>query len=379
VTNNIARSIFDAIATSEFPSPHFMDIFESTTSYENWMRQRISVVESHLLQKHAAMRKDRFTFLKGTFYRWIQLWAEHIPRAIKNAPKTLAVGDLHVDSFGTWRDLEGRLIWGIDDFDEAWPLPYTNDLVRLAASVKLAIDSNLLHLRLRDACDYLAEGYRKGLRNGGSPITLAEREQHLERLGVDAIKPVDHFWRKLNVLPIARPGPPRDARHALELSLPHPLEYKVVRRVAGTGSLGRPRFLAIGEWKGALIAREAKAVLPSACAWLDGRSSRHAYVEEILEVAVRAHDPFQRVGNGWLIRRLSPDSNPIEIFNWPKKRDEMILLGSMGRELANVHVGSKLRVPAILAHLAKQDSCWLRSAAKMMARALEADWHKFRN
>jgi hypothetical protein len=57
----------------------------------------------------------------------------------------------------------------------------------------------------------------------------------------------------------------------------------------------------------------------------------------------------------------------------------MILLGSIGRELANVHVGSKLRVPAILAHLAKQDSCWLRSAAKMMARALEADWHKFRN
>jgi len=72
-------------------------------------------------------------------------------------------------------------------------------------------------------------------------------------------------------------------------------------------------------------------------------------------------------------------ANPIEIFNWPKKRDEMILLGSMGRELANVHVGSKLRVPAILNHLGKQDRSWLRSAAKKMAWALEADWHKFRN
>jgi hypothetical protein len=57
----------------------------------------------------------------------------------------------------------------------------------------------------------------------------------------------------------------------------------------------------------------------------------------------------------------------------------MILLGSMGRELANVHVGSKLRVPAILAQLATQDSPWLRSAAKMMAGAFEADCHKFRN
>src|SRR5215472_15980987 len=150
-----------------------MDIFESTTSYETWMRQHISVIESHLRYKHAAMRKELFTFLKGTFYRWIQLWTEHMPRSIKNAPKTLAVGDLHVDSFGTWRDHEGRLVWGIDDFDEAWPLPYTNDLVRLAASVKLAIDANLLHLNLRDACGYLTEGYRKGLRTGGAPITLA--------------------------------------------------------------------------------------------------------------------------------------------------------------------------------------------------------------
>jgi len=35
----------------------------------------------------------------------------------------LAVGDLHVENFGTWRDAEGRLIWGVNDFDEAWRLP----------------------------------------------------------------------------------------------------------------------------------------------------------------------------------------------------------------------------------------------------------------
>jgi uncharacterized protein (DUF2252 family) len=40
--------------------------------------------------------------------------------------------------------LKARLIWGIDDFDEAWPLLYANDLVRPAASARLAIDSNLL-------------------------------------------------------------------------------------------------------------------------------------------------------------------------------------------------------------------------------------------
>jgi len=65
-----------------------------------------------------------------------------------------------VDSFGTWRDLEGRLVRGVDDFDEAYPAPYTNHLVRLAASVKVAIDLELLEIRLRDACDILIENYR---------------------------------------------------------------------------------------------------------------------------------------------------------------------------------------------------------------------------
>ena len=36
-------------------------------------------------------------------------------------------------AYGTWRDTEGRLVWGINDFDEAYPSPYTNDLVRLAS------------------------------------------------------------------------------------------------------------------------------------------------------------------------------------------------------------------------------------------------------
>ena len=56
----------------------------------------------------------------------------------------LAVGDLHVNSFGTWRDAEGRLCWGVDDFDESYPLAYTNDLVRLAASLKIVIDAESL-------------------------------------------------------------------------------------------------------------------------------------------------------------------------------------------------------------------------------------------
>ncbi len=51
------------------------------------------------------------------------------------------MGDLHIENFGTWRDLEGRLIWGINDVDEAYPVRYPNDLVRLAASAFLAMEN----------------------------------------------------------------------------------------------------------------------------------------------------------------------------------------------------------------------------------------------
>ena len=66
---------------------------------------------------------------------------------MRRSPEVLAVGDLHVENFGTWRDIEGRLIWGINDFDEVGRMPYTIDLVRLAASAHIAIDTEQLQDR----------------------------------------------------------------------------------------------------------------------------------------------------------------------------------------------------------------------------------------
>jgi uncharacterized protein (DUF2252 family) len=64
----------------------------------------------------------------------------------------LAVGDLHLENFGTWRDGLGRLAWGINDFDEAYPLPYTHDLVRLATSAFLAVEQEHLCIKQKAAC-----------------------------------------------------------------------------------------------------------------------------------------------------------------------------------------------------------------------------------
>src|SRR6202049_2359229 len=207
-----------------------MNIHKATKSYENWMRSCTAVIEAHLRLKHKRMRESLFLFFRGTFYRWAQLWPE-VCADLRDASKVLAVGDLHVGSFGTWRDAEGRLCWGVDDFDESYPLPYTNDLVRLAASAKLMIDAERLAITLKEACGAILDGYRRTLRDGGCPMVLAEHETNLERLGVETIRPPEEFWPTLQALPVPhRPMPP-GVRRMLERTLPDRyLDYKLVSR-----------------------------------------------------------------------------------------------------------------------------------------------------
>jgi Uncharacterized protein conserved in bacteria (DUF2252) len=352
-----------------------LNIESATTSYERWMRSCTAVVSSDLRSKHEQMKESPFLFLRGTFYRWAQLWPA-ICAELFNAPKVLAVGDLHVNSFGTWRDAEGRLCWGVDDFDESYPLAYTNDLVRLAASLKIVIDAESLSIRFKDGCDAILDGYLQSLREGGCAMVLAEREQTLDKLGADSFKPPTDFWGKLNRLPTVRHPLANDLKHALEKTLPDPkMDYKVVRRQAGMGSLGQKRFVAIARWNDGFIAREAKSMLPSACSWLnDEIGHRQSHYEEAISSAIRSPDPFQVIEGSWLIRRLSPDSNPIDIQCLPKHRDVPMLLHAMGSEAANVHLGTKGQATRILNDLKKRKSNWLRDAAARMARAVEKDW-----
>src|SRR6059036_38496 len=93
-------------------------IVAATTRYEAWLAERIPLVKPDLELKHHAMSAGIFPFLRATFYRWAARWRALVGD-VAAAPSVLAVGDLHIENFGTWRDAEGRLIWGVNDFDEA--------------------------------------------------------------------------------------------------------------------------------------------------------------------------------------------------------------------------------------------------------------------
>lgn len=352
-----------------------MKIDKATQDYEKWLARQIPLVPTDLRLKHSLMKRSEFFFLRATFYRWMQVWPE-VCADLVATPVLQAIGDLHVENFGTWRDSEGRLIWGINDFDDAYPLPYSNDLVRLAVSAKLAINAEHLAIKPGDAYDAILTGYIEGLKSGGQPFVLSEHHQWLRDIATNALRDPVGFWQKMDALPPVKGAVPQSVRAALDQLMPEPgLSYNLRRRVAGLGSLGRPRFVALADWHGGKIAREAKALVPSACLWArDGHGPKRIMYQSMLEQAVRCRDPFVRMEGNWLVRRLSPYCSRIELTSLPRKRNEGKLLYAMGWETANVHLGNHKVIKAVQRDLATRKAKWLREAAKAMTKATLTDW-----
>jgi len=350
-----------------------MNIVEATRGYERWMAQHIFVVRADIAEKHRRMSESPFVLLRGTFYRWMQVWPS-LCASLLDAPVVQAVGDLHIENFGTWRDLEGRLVWGVNDVDEACRVPYTNDLVRLATSATLATRHGRFHLGERDICEAVLEGYTTAIERGGRPFVLEERHRWLRSLALNKLRHPVPYWAAFDAMPRATGEIPKSI---LRAALPHPrLPYRVVRRVAGVGSLGRTRVVALAEWGGARVAREAKAWLPSAAVWATGRRTIGQDPAKLLARAVRTPDPFQTFHDKWIVRRLAPDCSRIELGDLPTVRDDRRLLRAMGWETANLHVG---RTPSrVRADLRTRPRRWLERAASKMADAVEADWRRLR-
>jgi hypothetical protein len=353
------------------------NIIEATTSFEKWLGAQLPIIRQDLTLKHRHMAEAAFPFFRATFYRWLQLWPK-VCGEVAKAPAVLAVGDLHIENFGTWRDSEGRLIWGVNDLDEAWPCAYTIDLVRLATSAYLAIGEEHLCLARREASESIEAGYRDALAAGGKPFVLAEDNQWLRLLALGKLRDPVRFWDKLVALPPFTAKPPREVLRLLEESLPRKSKFQLKKRIAGLGSLGHPRILALSSWRTGLIAREAKAIRPSAWAWVKGTSTAEIHGAKLAERCLRVPDPFVRFQDRWLVRRLAPDCSRIELISLPRERDEARLLYSMGWETANMHFGSPPAIAAVKKDLAQRKGRWLHKAAKGMCKATLKDWQDWR-
>ena len=230
-----------------------MSFVDVNAHYEKWLRTACHVDEDDLVRKHERMKKSAFVFLRATFFRWAHSITMAAPELL-SAPALLCLGDAHLENFGTWRDAEGRLVWGLNDFDDVAVIPYTSDLVRLAVSVRLAA---VLTVSNHDASGAILEGYGSGLREP-TPTLLDEKEVWMRDYVACSDEDRISFW--LEVDSCADIDPPEDAKAALIRHLPAGAEIeRFAKRSKGGGSLGRPRFIVVATWRGGRVVREAKA------------------------------------------------------------------------------------------------------------------------
>ena len=170
-----------------------MSFVKDNEAFEEWLASQCKVVWKDIDYKHHRMEKSAFIFLRATYFRWARKIGDWCPE-LMDAPPVRSVGDLHLENFGTWRDRDGRLVWGVNDFDEAAEMPYSNDLVRLTASVRFARQAGVFDVKLGRAAAAILKGYRDKLAAGGLPFVLEERHPELfptnvrpETLAKDAV------------------------------------------------------------------------------------------------------------------------------------------------------------------------------------------------
>jgi hypothetical protein len=348
----------------------------ATKAYEAWLGDQLTLVPADLKRKHEQMGLTALGFLRATFYRWAQLWPVHCPE-LAGAPRVLAVGDLHIENFGTWRDLEGRLVWGVNDFDEACEMPYAQDLTRLAASALLSVKEGILPIGADEVCDAILKGYRGALKDGGRPFVLGENYDWMRELAIADLRDPDRFARKIQALTEPTYSVSRKVRAALSERMPQAgLPMMLKHRTAGLGSLGRQRVVALAQWYGGLVVREAKPLTTSAWVWAGGEGSADIAYDQIIARAERCPDPFAHLQGRWIIRRLAPDSSSIEIDRLPRDKSRRLLV-AMGKETANIHLGGASK--PILRDLKARPADWLEKAAHSMVAATLADWEAWKS
>lgn len=94
--------------------------------------------------KFRKMARDPYAFYRGTaclFYADVGrdgAWARFDARWVDDdLARVWIQGDLHAENFGTYLDAEGRLVFDVNDFDEAYVGHWTWDLARFCASLAL--------------------------------------------------------------------------------------------------------------------------------------------------------------------------------------------------------------------------------------------------
>jgi Uncharacterized protein conserved in bacteria (DUF2252) len=346
-------------------------IVSSVARIEAWTDSLIALVPEDREKKHRVMAKNDFVLLRGTCHRWLEAFPVLCPELVEDTPIVPSIVDAHLLNHGTYLDAEGRIILDNNDRDEAWPMEWTNDIVRLGTSC--VVDNPRMSLNFEHTCDAIKTGYRKGLENGPKAFVLALKHRKLRRMAIRRLQQqdIELFWEKLLSLPLAK-DVPASARKAFTASFPKGTKFTIHTRVAGVGSLGRQRFVALAMIGDDWVAREAKAYLPSAMAMVQNVSNPPCYFQQIIDHSVCSPDPYLKIIGKWIVRRLSPACSKFELRDLAGS-DEWALLKAFGRIACNIHTWDPKVRRRVLADFQRRPKYWLEDGIEKMSALTKND------
>ncbi|MFJ9177912.1 DUF2252 domain-containing protein [Streptomyces sp. NPDC102360] len=343
--------------------------------------------------KFRKMAASAFAFYRGTaclFYGDVEREQHGGPYLDERTSRVWIHGDLHAENFGTYMDSTGRLIFNVNDFDEAYVGPFTWDLKRFAASVALVGYSKALSdEQITDLVRTYAAAYRErihALATGAKsdevpPFTLDTAEGPL----LEALRDARSLTRfsLLESMTEIREFERRFAEGGGSIELDAATRYKVLAAFDGyletlpDSSLSRPDSYRVKDVVGRRGIGIGSAGLPSYNILLEGNSdalendvviymkqaqtpavSRHitdpairGYFQHeghrtvISQRALQAHaDPWlgwtELDGAGQLVAEISPYAVDLDWGDIDDPEEIAAVVADLGRATATMHAAA---------------------------------------
>ncbi|MFF4170334.1 DUF2252 domain-containing protein [Streptomyces sp. NPDC001744] len=343
--------------------------------------------------KFRKMAGSAFAFYRGTaclFYADLEEEAHGGPYLDERTGRVWIHGDLHAENFGTYMNSHGRLIFNVNDFDEAYVGPFVWDLKRLAASLALiGYAKALSDGQITELVRICAAAYRERIRAlaagagadevpgftletaGGPLLDALRRARSLTRFGLlDSMTEIRDFERRFSggggaiELDTATRHKVLAAFEGYLETLPEssrarPDSYRVKdvvgRRGIGIGSAGLPSYNILLEGNSDALENDVviylkQAQTPAVSRHVTDGAVREYFRHEghrtvISQRALQAHaDPWlgwtELGGAGQLVAEVSPYAVDLDWSDIDDPAEIAATVADLGRATATMHAAA---------------------------------------
>lgn len=293
--------------------------------------------------KYRKMAGDALAFFRGTAHLFYEDWPGDA--VLRKAPAAWLCGDMHLENFGTYR-ADNRLVYfDCNDFDEGCLGPATWDVARLLVSVAIECEEREYKAAAtRGLLERVTGSYAAALRSGKPRWTEPETSTGIIRELFEGLqyRTAQKFLNSRTVMVKRRrridTGSGRALvaaekdREAVAEFFAKRTEFvcvDVARRIAGNGSLGVPRFVALVEDREGnpflLDLKQAQRAAPlryhedvKQPRW-ENEAERVVGAQNLVLAMPPAFLQAVRFGGrGWVLRELLPSEDRVDVARAPE-------------------------------------------------------------